>query len=61
MSIRYSHFCALYQRWRRKQGAVLRQEHKAGEKLFIDWAGTTMPIYDPNGGPVKQHISSLLC
>ena len=33
---------------------VLRQEHKAGEKLFVDWAGTAMPIYDPNGGPVKQ-------
>jgi transposase len=33
---------------------VLRQEHKAGEKLFVDWAGTTMPIYDPNGGPVQQ-------
>jgi transposase len=33
---------------------VLRQEHRAGEKLFVDSAGTTMPIYDPNGGPVKQ-------
>jgi transposase len=33
---------------------VLRQEHKPGEKLFVDWAGTTMPIYDPNGGPLKQ-------
>jgi transposase len=30
---------------------VLRQEHKAGEKLFVDWAGTTIPIYDPQGGP----------
>ena len=25
---------------------VLRQEHKAGEKAFVDWAGGTMPIYD---------------
>jgi transposase len=33
---------------------VLRQEHKAGEKLFVDWAGTTVPIYDPSGGPVQQ-------
>jgi transposase len=31
-----------------------RQEHKAGEKLFVDWAGTTTPIYDPRGGPVQQ-------
>jgi transposase len=33
---RYSRFCELYQRWRRKQDVVLRQEHKAGEKLFVD-------------------------
>ena len=51
---RYSRFCELYQRWRRKQDVVLRQEHKAGEKLFVDWAGTTIPIYDPRGGPVQQ-------
>jgi transposase len=51
---RYSRFCELYQRWRRKQDVVLRQEHKAGEKLFVDWAGTTIPIYDPSGGPVQQ-------
>src|SRR2546427_1555766 len=40
--------------WRRKQDVVLRQEHKAGEKLFVDWAGTTIPIHDPRGGPVLQ-------
>jgi len=37
-----------------KQDVVLRQEHKAGEKLFVDWAGTTMPIHDPRGGPLQQ-------
>jgi transposase len=47
----YSRFCELYQRWRGKLGVVLRQEHKAGEKLFVDWAGTTIPIHDPQGGP----------
>ena len=51
---RYSRFCELSQRWRCKQDGVLRQEHKAGEKLFVDWAGTTIPIYDPRGGPVQQ-------
>jgi len=44
----------LYQRWRRKQDVVLLREHKAGEKLFVDWAGTTIPIHDPCGGPVQQ-------
>jgi len=51
---RYSRFCELYQRWRRKQEVVLRQEHKAGEKLFVDWAGDTIPIHDPRGGPMQQ-------
>jgi len=30
------------------------QEHKAGEKLFVDWVGTTIPIHDPRGGPVQE-------
>ncbi len=53
-AIATSRFCELYQRWRRKQDVVLRQEHKAGEKLFVDWAGDTIPIYDARGGPVQQ-------
>jgi hypothetical protein len=36
------------------QHVVLRQEHEAGEKLFVDRAGTTIPIYDPRGGPMQQ-------
>ena len=51
---RYSRFCELFKRWRRRQDVVLRQEHKAGEKLFVDWAGTTIPIHDPRGGPEQQ-------
>jgi transposase len=42
----YSRFSELYQRWRRKLDVVLRQEHKAGEKMFVDWAGATIPIHD---------------
>lgn len=49
----YSRFCELYQRWRNRRGVVMRQEHKAGEKLFVDWAGDTIPVYDPRGGPVQ--------
>jgi len=47
----YSRFCELYQRWRGRLDVVLRQEHRAGEKMFVDWAGTTIPIHDPQGGP----------
>jgi transposase len=42
----YSRFCELYQRWSRNQDVVLRQDHRAGEKMFVDWAGPTVPIYD---------------
>ena len=48
----YSRFCGLYQRWRGKQDVVLRQEHKPGEKGFVDWAGATIPVHDPVTGEV---------
>jgi transposase len=51
---RYSRFCELYQRWRSKLDVVLRQEHKAGEKVFVDWAGATIPVHDPHTGQVWQ-------
>ena len=50
----YSHFCELYHRWRRHLDVVLRHEHKAGEKLFVDYAGDTIPLYDPKGGPERR-------
>ena len=51
---RYSRFCELYQRWRSKLDVVLRQEHKAGEKLFVDWAGATIPVHDRHTGQAWQ-------
>src|SRR6266436_2475163 len=51
---RYSRFCELYQRWRSKLDVVLRQEHKAGEKIFVDWAGATIPVYDRHSGQAWQ-------
>ena len=50
----YSRFCELYHRWRRPLDVVLRHEHKAGEKLFVDYAGDTIPLHNPKGGPVRE-------
>lgn len=50
----YSRFCELYQRWSRNQDVVLRQEHRAGEKMFVDWAGDTVPIHDRETGEVTS-------
>ncbi len=51
---RYSRFCELYQRWRRKQEVALRQEHRAGEKLFVDYAGPTIPVQNPTTGEIRE-------
>jgi transposase len=45
----YSQFCHLYRSWRKNQDVWMQQIHKAGEKLFVDYAGHTMPIYDQAG------------
>ncbi len=57
----YSRFCELYQRWRRKQEVVLRQEHRAGEKLFVDYAGATIAVHDPATGELRQAQYSSRC
>ena len=50
----YSRFCYLYRAWRRQGEVVLRQFHRPGERLFVDWAGPTVPIHDPVTGVVTQ-------
>jgi transposase len=49
----YSRFCELYQRWNRNRNVTLRQDHRAGEKLFVDWAGPTVPIHDSRTGETE--------
>jgi len=50
----YSQFCNLYRQWVKKLDVTLRQEHRAGEKLFIDYAGQTVPIVDRNTGEITE-------
>lgn len=50
----YSHFCGLYRRWRGQLDLVMRQEHRAGEKLFVDYAGVGIAITDPATGAVTE-------
>jgi transposase len=46
----YSWFCERYSDWRKRISPTMRQTHLAGEKLFVDWAGDTMPVFDPTTG-----------
>jgi transposase len=50
----YSRFCELYQRWLRNHNVVMWQEHRPGEKMFVDWAGPTVPLYDHQTGEVTR-------
>ena len=50
----YSRFCDLYRRWLKRRDLVLRHEHRAGEKMFVDYAGSTIPIYDPQTGAIHE-------
>ena len=51
---RYSHFCELYRQWARKLKLSMRQIHKAGEKLFVDYAGHTLPIINAHTGEISE-------
>ena len=50
----YTQFCEYYKRFESGLEPALRQPYKAGEKLFVDWAGETIPVTDPATGAVRQ-------
>ena len=53
----YSRFCDLYRDWLKTVSATMRQSHAAGEKLFVDWAGDTVPVFDAVTGLERRaHI-----
>lgn len=49
----YSQFCEHYRRWARTLKVVMRQTHRAGEKVFVDYAGMTVPVVEPESGEVR--------
>lgn len=50
----YSWFCENYRAWQGKLDMVMRQDHRAGEKLFVDYAGQTVPVIDRNTGEIRE-------
>jgi transposase len=50
----YSQFCHMYRQWVKKLDVTLRQRHRAGEKLFVDFAGQTVEIIDATTGEVSK-------
>ena len=56
-SYRYSAFCEQYRAWEKRLKRSMRQRHFAGEKLFVDYAGPTVPVYGMRGDEAfRAHI-----
>ena len=59
---RYTQFCELYRGWLKRQRLVMRHVHRAGEKLFTDYAGKRPHIVDRETGeaiPVELFVAVL--
>ncbi len=50
----YSRFCERYREWEGTLDPVLRQVHVPGQKMFVDWAGQTVPIHNATDGSLSQ-------
>jgi transposase len=51
---RYSWYCELYGQWRGRADLSMRQVHRAGEKLFVDYCGKTVPVVDAGTGEARE-------
>lgn len=51
--LQYSQFCERYRRYSARVDLVMRQPHRAGEKLFVDYAGPTVPVVDRGTGEIR--------
>src|SRR6266542_2054816 len=50
----YTQFCFHYQEWKSRLKLVMRQTHRAGEKLFVDYCGPTVPVVNALTGEVRE-------
>jgi len=50
----YSQFCERYRQWTGKLDVCLRQTYRAGEKLFVDYVGQTIPVTDSVSGKTRE-------
>jgi transposase len=49
-----SQFCHLYRQWEKQLDPVMRQEHRGGEKMFVDYAGMTVAVFDMQSAKMRQ-------
>ena len=49
-----SRFCQLFREFERRLSPVMRQQHAAGHKAFVDYSGKQVAITDPATGVVRH-------
>jgi len=57
----YATFCRYYNQWRGTQQLSMRQVHKAGEKLFVDYSGQTLPVVNLDTGEIVNAQIFVAC
>ena len=60
----YTQFCVHYREWLSSRDVVLRLAWRAGERMFVDYAGDTLPIIDPATGEItaaQVFVAALGC
>ncbi len=50
----YSWFCEIYRHWAGKLDVSMRQVHKAGEKMSVDYAGQTVDVLERLSGEIRE-------
>jgi transposase len=50
----YSWYCHSYREWSARLDVVMRHEHRAGEKMFVDYAGQTVDLIDGATGEMQK-------
>ncbi len=53
MPYSYAHFALLYRKWLNKQPNSMRQVHKGGDKVFVDYSGNKVTIIDTDTGELR--------
>lgn len=51
---RYSQFCICYSTWQKKVNPVMHMIHKAGDKMYVDFAGEKLQIVDTHTGEIQE-------
>lgn len=52
----YTHFSVLYRRWHKKLDYSMRQDHRGGEKLFVDYGEGLSLIGPQTNEPIKTQL-----